>query len=99
MTPKTWTVRVGHLERAQSLRKEPDSYRADDGRWAGSRPDRYVLLSGSTLDALLTTGAQAGARWFENAAYELLTEVAPWATGSKLLPSDRRAHGVRAVPA
>ncbi|MCX4657428.1 hypothetical protein OG249_36835 [Streptomyces microflavus] len=92
MTPKTWTAHVKHLEKAQILRTEADSCRADDGRWDGSRPDRYVLLSGSTFDALLTTtGTQAGARWFENAAHELLTDVAPWATGSKLLPSDRQA--------
>ncbi|WP_331725207.1 hypothetical protein OG215_41910 (plasmid) [Streptomyces globisporus] len=92
MTPKTWTLHIGHLEAAEILRKEADSYRAEDGRWAGSRPDRYVLLSDRVFDELLTASQDLpGARWFEDAAHELLTEVAPWATGSKVVPSDRRA--------
>ncbi|MFE7402667.1 hypothetical protein [Streptomyces sp. NPDC057557] len=92
MSPKTWTAHVNHLTAAEILRKEPDSYRSDGGQWAGSRPDRYVLLSNSTFDALLTAGEQLpGARWFEDAAHELLTEVAPWAVGSRVLPSDRQA--------
>ncbi|MFJ2629978.1 hypothetical protein ACIO6T_43325 [Streptomyces sp. NPDC087532] len=92
MSPKTWTVHIGHLAADEILRKEPDSYRSDSGQWAGSRPDRYVLLSNNTFDQLLTAGQQLpGARWFEDAAHELLTEVAPWALGSKVLPSDRRA--------
>ncbi|WP_326683040.1 hypothetical protein [Streptomyces sp. NBC_01237] len=92
MTPKTWGVHVGHLEEGKVLRREPDSFRADGGQWGGSRPDRYVLLSDSVFDELLTAGQQLpGARWFEDAAHELLTEVAPWAVGSKVVPSDRRA--------
>ncbi|MFJ8848549.1 hypothetical protein ACIRFF_37325 [Streptomyces cyaneofuscatus] len=93
MSPKTWTTHVGHLEKAEILRKEPDPYRAEDGTWAGSRPDRYVLMSNATFDALLTAGQNPGpgARYFEDAAHDLLTEVAPWATGSRVLPSDRRA--------
>lgn len=92
VSPKTWTTHIGHLEEAEILRKEPDSFRGEDGKWAGSRPDRYVLLSNNTFDALLTAGQTLpGARWFEDVAQELLNEVAPWAVGSRVVPSDRRA--------
>ncbi|MFE9341291.1 hypothetical protein [Streptomyces sp. NPDC007063] len=93
MTPKTFSVHVGHLEELEVLRREADPIVGPGGRYLGRRPDAYVLLSGLKLvpEILTDPGADLyDGDWATDAAGDLLASLR-WFGGPKLLPGDRRA--------